>query len=248
MVRDWVGSEYSARTTLVQMVAAQGLSTVDIKGVVRCRSKEVVQALRPRTWSARSFAEHWGPIPGVRSSRPPASRARPADAHLDQRRRRSTSDHASGRQKHGFPGHFGDGSQPAHAGIGFIPGVDRAWFADAVRRHDSPNIRAALHRTEVSPGDVFVASTLARPIISARWAPFIEVQEPSDRLVIAEAPEQEELGATMGLGWDVALDMIDYSGQEERQPWLRPASATGTAYGSRIPGSSPVYRRCPRVL
>ena len=51
----------------------------------------------------------------------------------------------------------GDGSEPAHAGLGFTPGVERAWFADAVRRHDSASIRGALHRTDVQPGDVFVA-------------------------------------------------------------------------------------------
>ena len=51
----------------------------------------------------------------------------------------------------------GDGSEPAHAGIGFTPGVDRAWFSEAVRRHDSASVRGALHRTEVHPGDVFVA-------------------------------------------------------------------------------------------
>ena len=35
----------------------------------------------------------------------------------------------------------GDGREPAYAGIGFVPGIDRDWFADAVRRHDNRAIR-----------------------------------------------------------------------------------------------------------
>ena len=65
---------------------------------------------------------------------------------------------------------------------------------------------------------------------------FIEVQEPSDLLVIAEAPEHDEPAATMGLGWDVALDMIDYAGQE-RGPTLSRAQQSPrvmrSSHGSR---------------
>ena len=114
----------------------------------------------------------------------------------------------------------GDGSETAHAGIGFTPGVERNWFSAAVRRHDRASVRGALHRTEVYPGDVFVAHAgvphYLGPLVS-----FIEVQEPSDLLVIAEAPEQEEAAATMGLGWDLALDMIDYEGQERAKTLAR---------------------------
>ncbi len=95
-------------------------------------------------------------------------------------------------------------SHPASTGTG---------SAAAVRHHDRASVRGALHRSEVYPGDVFVAHAgvphYLGPLVS-----FIEVQEPSDLLVIAEAPEQEEAAATMGLGWDLALDMIDFAGQE----------------------------------
>lgn len=49
---------------------------------------------------------------------------------------------------------FADGTEPAYAGIGFLPGIDRAWFADAVRRRDTAGIRGTLHRTRVHPGEV----------------------------------------------------------------------------------------------
>ncbi len=43
---------------------------------------------------------------------------------------------------------------------------------------------------------------------------FIEVQEPSDHIVIPETDGSDDDAATMGLGWDVALDMIDYAAHD----------------------------------
>jgi hypothetical protein len=43
------------------------------------------------------------------------------------------------------------------------------------------------------------------------------VQEPSDHIVIPETSGDDDAGATMGLGWDVALDMIDYTGVDAEQ-------------------------------
>ena len=103
----------------------------------------------------------------------------------------------------------GDGREPAYAGIGFRPGITRTWFADAVRRHDNAALRGALHRTEVHPGEVYVAHAGVPHYLGPRLS-FIEVQEPSDHIVIAETSGDDDAGATMGLGWDLALDMIDY--------------------------------------
>jgi len=103
----------------------------------------------------------------------------------------------------------GDDREPAYAGIGFQPGVTREWFAGAVRRHDNAALRASLHRTEVHPGEVYVAHAGVPHYLGPRLS-FIEVQEPSDHIVIPETSGEDDPGATMGLGWDLALDMIDY--------------------------------------
>jgi mannose-6-phosphate isomerase len=103
----------------------------------------------------------------------------------------------------------GDDGEPAYAGIGFQPGVTREWFAGAVRRHDNAALRASLHRTEVHPGEVYVAHAGVPHYLGPRLS-FIEVQEPSDHIVIPETSGEDDPGATMGLGWDLALDMIDY--------------------------------------
>src|SRR4029077_7397678 len=105
----------------------------------------------------------------------------------------------------------GDGAEPAYAGVGFVPGIDRGWFADRVNRHEHPAIRGTLHRTAVQPGEVYVAHAGVPHYLGPRIS-FIEVQEPSDHIVIPETDGGDDAGATMGLGWDLALDMIDYTG------------------------------------
>ena len=127
---------------------------------------------------------------------------------------------ASANQSRSIPG---DGSEPAYAGVGFRPGIDRDWFADAVRRHDNRSIRGTLHRTEVHPGEVYVAHAGVPHYLGPRIS-FIEVQEPSDHIVIPETSGEDDAGATMGLGWDVALDMIDYGGVGAEQTFALPAS------------------------
>jgi len=78
-----------------------------------------------------------------------------------------------------------------------------------VRRHDNAALRASLHRTGVHPGEVYVAHAGVPHYLGPRLS-FIEVQEPSDHIVIPETSGDDDAGATMGLGWELALDMIDY--------------------------------------
>ncbi len=231
---DWVGSCTCANNP-DPGGHPQGLSTVDINGIGAVPLKEVVEAW-PEEMVGASFAARWGPITGVLvkllSPRGPV----PVHAHPT---REWAQRHL--RSKFGkteawiFLETPGDGLEPAHAGLGFTPGVERAWFAEAVRRHDRASIRGALHCIDVHPGDVFVAHAGVPHYLGPRVS-FIEVQEPSDLLVIAEAPEHDEPAATMGLGWDVALDMIDYAGQE-RGPTLSRAQQSPrvmrSSHGSR---------------
>jgi mannose-6-phosphate isomerase len=64
------------------------------------------------------------------------------------------------------------------------------------------------------PGDVFVAHAGLPHYLGPRLS-FIEVQEPSDHIVIAETSGDDDAGATMELEWDLALDMIDYTTMDE---------------------------------
>src|SRR5262249_58816227 len=108
----------------------------------------------------------------------------------------------------------------ASAGVGCVPDIDRGWFADRGSRHDSQGIRGTLHRTGVRPGEVYVAHAGVPHYLGPRIS-FIEVQEPSDHIVIPETAGDDDAGATMGLGWELALDMIDYTAADAETTFAR---------------------------
>src|SRR5581483_5850136 len=114
----------------------------------------------------------------------------------------------------------GDGAEPAYAGVGLVPGVTREEFAALVRARDGAGLRRTLHRTDVQPGEVYVAHAGVPHYLGPRLS-FIEVQEPSDHIVIPETSGADDDGATMGLGWELALDMIDYSGTDAEETFAR---------------------------
>ena len=207
---DWVGSCTEANNADPNG-GAQGMSSVDVPGLGTMALKDVIEAL-PAEMVGGRFAERWGPITGVlvkllSPAGPVPLHAHPsrawADKHLGSRFGKTEAWILLDTP--------GDGAEAAHAGIGFVPGVEREWFADAVRRHDNKAIRASLHRTDVQPGEVYVAHAGVPHFLGPRIS-FIEVQEPSDHIVIPETSGNDDGGATMGLGWELALDMIDYSG------------------------------------
>jgi mannose-6-phosphate isomerase len=114
----------------------------------------------------------------------------------------------------------GDGAEAAYAGVGFVPGVTREDFAALVRVRDRLALRETLHRTEVRAGEVYVAHAGVPHYLGPRLS-FIEVQEPSDHIVIPETSGADDDGATMGLGWELALDMIDYGAADSAATFAR---------------------------
>jgi mannose-6-phosphate isomerase len=216
---DWIGSCTCANNA-DPAGRSQGLSSIQLPGVGAVTLKEVVEALPEQMVGAR-FAERWGPTTGVLvkllSPRGPV----PVHAHPTRGWAQRHLGSPFGKTEAWiFLDTPGDGSEPAHAGIGFTPGIDRAWFAEAVGRHDNLSIRGAIHRTNVHPDEVFVAHAGVPHFLGPRLS-FIEVQEPSDHIVIAETSGDDDVSATMGLGWDVALDMIDYTGADAQTTFAR---------------------------
>jgi mannose-6-phosphate isomerase len=209
---DWVGSCTRASNDDPDG-RPQGISPVEVPGAGPVPLSELVEAL-PEEMVGAGFAGRCGPVTGVLVKLLSPAGQVPLHAHPTR---------AWARQHLGSP--FGkteawilldtpgDGAEPAYAGIGFVPGIDRAWFVDAVRRHDNRALRSTLHQTEVRPGEVYAAHAGVPHYLGPRIS-FIEVQEPSDHIVIPETDGADDAGATMGLGWDVALDMIDYTGTD----------------------------------
>lgn len=206
---DWVASCTEASNTDPDG-RAQGISSIDLPGAGTIAIRDLIGAL-PGEMVGASFADRWGPITGVLVKL--LSPAGPVPVHAHPTRdwaRRHLGSPFGKTEAWILLDTPGDGVEPAHAGIGFVPGVERDWFADAVRRRDNRAIRGSLHRTPVYPGEVYVAHAGVPHYLGPRIS-FIEVQEPSDHIVIPETAGDDDAGATMGLGWDTALGMINYT-------------------------------------
>jgi mannose-6-phosphate isomerase len=215
---DWVGSCTRANNDDPEG-RPQGLSQVSLPGIGQVTLKYLVESLPEEMVGAR-FAERWGPITGVLVKLLSPAGQVPLHAHPTREWASRHLGSPFGKTEAWIlldtPG---DGREEAYAGIGFVPGVEREWFAGAVRRHDTAAIRGTLHRTGVHPGEVYVAHAGVPHYLGPRIS-FIEVQEPSDHIVIPETSGDDD-GATMGLGWDLALDMIDYTTDDEAGTFAR---------------------------
>jgi mannose-6-phosphate isomerase len=201
---DWVGSCTRANNDDPDG-QPQGYSTVDVPGVGPVTLREVVRAL-PGEMLGVSFAERYGAQTGVLIKLLSPSGPVPLHAHPARDWARRHLESPFGKTEAWI---LLDAPEDGYAGVGFRPGTDREWFAGAVRRHDNAAIRGSLHRFGVRPGEVYVAYA-GVPHYLGPGISFIEVQEPSDHIVIAETSGDDDAGATMGLGWELALDMIDY--------------------------------------
>jgi mannose-6-phosphate isomerase len=216
---DWVGSCTRANNDDPEG-RPQGRSTVGLPGGGEVTLQELVEAL-PEEMVGAAFAARWGPITGVLVKLLSPAGQVPLHAHPTREWASRHLGSPFGKTEAWIlldtPG---DGLEPAYAGVGFAPGIEREWFADAVRRHDTAAIRGTLHRTAVQPGEVYVAHAGVPHYLGPRIS-FVEVQEPSDHIVIPETSGDDDDGATMGLGWDLALDMIDYTAAGRAETFAR---------------------------
>jgi mannose-6-phosphate isomerase len=216
---DWVGSVTRAGNDDPEG-RPQGLSEVDIPGVGAVPLATIIEAF-PEAMVGEAFASRWGPISGVLVKLLSPAGQVPLHAHPSREwAERHLGSRFGKTEAWILLDTPGDGQEPAYAGLGFHDGVTRAWFRDAVDRRDLAAIRASLHRTPISPGEVYVAHAGVPHFLGPRIS-FIEVQEPSDHLVIPETSGDDDAGATMGLGWDLALDMIDYTAASAEATFAR---------------------------
>jgi mannose-6-phosphate isomerase len=220
---DWVGSCTTANNAGPDG-RPQGVSAIDVPGVGEVPLSALVERLPEEVVGAR-FAERWGATTGVLVKLLSPAGQVPLHAHPSrawaQRHLNSRFGKTEAWILLATPG---DGAEPAYAGVGFQPGIERAWFADAVRRRDTAAIRGTLHRTSIAPGEVYVAHAGVPHYLGPRVS-FIEVQEPTDHIVIPETSGDDDAGATMGLGWEKALDMIDYRGSDAAATFERARQA-----------------------
>jgi mannose-6-phosphate isomerase len=93
------------------------------------------------------------------------------------------------------------------------PGATRDSFLDAAQRFDRQALRDSLNPTTLEPGDVYVAAG-GIPHCLGPGELFIEVQEPTDHICIAEM-EPDARGDEGA--WRAGLEMINFDGDDLRQ-------------------------------
>jgi mannose-6-phosphate isomerase len=229
---DWVGSVTTARNPDPDG-REQGLSRVDVPGVGPVTIRDLVEAY-PEQMVGANFAHRWGVTTGVLVKLlAPGSRV-PVHGHPDR---------AWASERLGSPWGKAEAwiiletpsmeEEPPYAGIGFREGVTYQGFRAAMDRRDSTELRAMLHKIEIHPGETWLMNPRIPHLLDRRLL-FIEVQEPSDHIVIPEwwASGADEDAATMGLGWDLALEMLDFTATLSRDEALGRARQRGTALRS----------------
>jgi mannose-6-phosphate isomerase len=208
---DWVGSCTLAGNPDPDG-RPQGLSQVTIDGLGERSLLSIIEAL-PDEMVGASFAERWGPIAGMLVKLLSPAGQVPLHAHPS---RAWAAEHLGSRfgktEAWILLETPGDGHEPAYAGVGFREDVRRQDFVDAVGRRDVRAVRDTLHRMPIAAGEVYVAHAGVPHYLGPRVS-FIEVQEPSDHLVIPEWSDADDTGATMGLGFETALGMLDFTGR-----------------------------------
>jgi mannose-6-phosphate isomerase len=123
--------------------------------------------------------------------------------------------------------------------LDFRPGLKPAAFRRLVETQDLDGQVACLNRIAVQPGDAYLV-TGRTPHAIGSGVFMIEVQQPSDlvihtelRVVEVEIPDEV---AHMGIGWDRALEVFDYTGREVDETMararLRPREIARTSGGA----------------
>jgi mannose-6-phosphate isomerase len=205
---DWVGSCTEAGNA-DPSGRPQGLSEVDIDGLGQRTLISLIEAF-PEEMIGSAFAARYGRVAGVLVKLLSPHGQVPLHGHPSRAWARAHLGSPYGKCESWIlldaPG---DGIEPAYAGLGFREGITSEAFGDAVRRRDTAAVRDTLHRTPIEAGQVWVAHPGVPHYLGPRVS-FIEIQEPSDHIVVPEWSEADDAGATMGLGFDLALDMLDY--------------------------------------
>jgi len=116
-----------------------------------------------------------------------------------------------------------DGVEP-YILMDFRPGVAPTDFRRLVDEQDLEGQVACLNRIAVKPGEVYLVTGRTAHAIG-RGVFMVEVQQPSDLVIHTERKvvdvEMPEEACHMGLGWDRAMEVFDFSGRTQEQTVAR---------------------------
>jgi mannose-6-phosphate isomerase len=200
---EWIGS-----TTMVFGESDLGLSRLPDGALLR----DAI-ASDPVSWLGPDHASRFGADPALLVKLLDAGQRLPVHVHPDGPFARAHLGTRFGKTEAWIVIAARPGAQ-VHVGLREAVSEDtvRAW----VREQDRDAMLAALHPVDVTAGDaIFVPAGVAHAI--GEGLLIVELQEPTDMSVLLEWDGfgiEDEAEATLGLGWDVALDCVERSARD----------------------------------
>jgi mannose-6-phosphate isomerase len=173
--------------------------------------------LFPESILGRKHCEKFGPTTGVLAKFLDSAVRLPIQAHPDDELARRLWNAPVGKTEAWIiVGTRKIGGEEPYLLLGFKPGVDKQEFRRMVLSQDLAGQIALLHRIPVRPGEAYLVTGRTAHAIGPGVF-MIEVQQPSDLVIHTERKcvdvEIPEEICHMGLGWDAALEVFDYSGE-----------------------------------
>jgi mannose-6-phosphate isomerase len=200
-----------------------------LEGLSIVRGTEVPFSLLVELFPDRALgAEHlaaFGPTTGVLAKFLDSAVRLPIQAHPDDELARRYFDSPVGKTEAWIivNTRVVNGVEP-YILMDFRPGIAPAEFRRLVDEQDLERQVACLNRIAVKPGEVYlVTGRTAHAIGSGVF--MVEVQQPSDLVIHTERKvvdvEMPEEVCHMGLGWDRAMEVFDFTGRTAEQTLAR---------------------------
>jgi mannose-6-phosphate isomerase len=201
-------------------------------------------AADPVAWLGPGHAERFGPDPALLVKLLDAGQRLPVHVHPDDRFAREHLRTRFGKTEAWIVVDARDGAQ-VHLGFRdeVRPDTLRAWVAE--QDHDA--MLRALNPVDVRAGDaIFVPAGVAHAI--GEGVLIVELQEPTDLSIMLEWQGfgiEDVQEASLGLGWDVALECVERAGRNAAL--LRGPAADG-AVSELLPASAARFFRAQHVV
>ena len=215
---DWVGSATRAWTPPGSVPSDEGLGEAELQGGTRVRVADVLEADPAAIAGEGLIAAAGIPTSGVLVKFLDAGVRLPVHAHPDREFARRHLGSFFGKAEawivlatRDLPG------EPApHVRLGFRRDVGRDELRRWIDEQHTKELLAAMHSRPAAAGEVWFIPPGTPHAIGAGLF-ILEVQEPTDFSIVAETRgfPVDTTAASVGLGWDVAIDAFDRRGLDD---------------------------------
>ncbi len=235
---DWVGSATATWSAPGDLPSAVGVSSVTVAG--RTLRLDTILLEEPEALAGHALVERAGRTLGVLVKLLDAGERLPVHCHPSRQKAGSLLGSSFGKTEAWVILGTRDGG-PASVWAGFRKAVPIEALRGWIDRQDTGAMLDALAEHRVAAGDVLLIRAGTPHAIGAGIF-LLELQEPTDFSVVAETRgfPITALDATLGLGWDRAIDLFD---TEATPPAVQqPAAPLGGVARLLGPEADPYFR------